>query len=238
MIAEVAWHDAECGTYRADLPVWRALAARAGSPVLDVGAGTGRVALDLAARGAEVVALDREPVLLSALRERAAALGVAVRTVVGDAEALPFPDDAFPLVLVPMQTVQLLTDRAAFLREAARVLRPGGLLALAIADDLATFEPEDGPLPEPDVVEAAGWRFESQPLAVRVRDGRSTIERLRTTRAPDGARSSERNTIDLALLDPPGLVAEAAAAGLWAEPGERIGPTDDHVGSAVVLLRA
>ena len=54
----VIWHDLECGGYRADLPLWRELAEHEGSPVLDVGAGTGRVALDLARRGHEVV-LDR-----------------------------------------------------------------------------------------------------------------------------------------------------------------------------------
>ena len=46
--AKVMWHDVECGSYVADLPLWRRLAAEAGGPVLDVGAGTGRVALDLA----------------------------------------------------------------------------------------------------------------------------------------------------------------------------------------------
>ena len=50
----VIWHDLECGGYREDLPLWRALADRAGGPVLDVGAGTGRVALDLARAGHEV----------------------------------------------------------------------------------------------------------------------------------------------------------------------------------------
>ena len=47
----VVWHDVECGRYDADLPLWRELAASARRPVLDVGAGTGRVALDLARAG-------------------------------------------------------------------------------------------------------------------------------------------------------------------------------------------
>ena len=50
-LTDVLWHDLECGGYDLDLPLWRELADREGSPVLDVGAGTGRVALDLARRG-------------------------------------------------------------------------------------------------------------------------------------------------------------------------------------------
>src|SRR6188472_2825680 len=61
------WHDLECGGYREDLPLWRSLADEQGGPVLDIGAGTGRVALDLAARGVPVVALDADAALLEAL---------------------------------------------------------------------------------------------------------------------------------------------------------------------------
>ena len=73
----VIWHDIECGAYAEDLPLWRSLAAEYGDPVLDVGAGTGRVALDLARAGYRVTALDRDPELLAALesapREEASA---------------------------------------------------------------------------------------------------------------------------------------------------------------------
>jgi precorrin-6B methylase 2 len=69
--ATVIWHDLECGAYAEDLPLWRSLAASRGDPLLDVGAGTGRVALDLAAAGYQVTALDRDPELLDALQRRA-----------------------------------------------------------------------------------------------------------------------------------------------------------------------
>jgi SAM-dependent methyltransferase len=238
--AEVAWHDAECAAYLADLPVWRALAARTGGPVLDVGAGTGRVALDLARAGHDVVALDLDPVLLEALGARAAACGVTVPTVVGDAERLDahVAGGTFALVLVPMQTVQLLADRAAFLRAARRVLRSGGVLAVAIAEDLAAFDATDGILPTPDVMEREGWRFVSQPTAVRLGRDHSRIERVRVTHAPDGTTTSEPNVIELAVLDAATLAAEGRAAGLTSLPGERIAPTPDHVGSSVVVWRA
>ena len=99
------WHDLECGRYDEDLSFWRQLAAKTGGPVLDVGAGTGRVTLELARAGHAVLALDLDDGLLGVLRERAADL--EVRTMVGDARAF-WLGEAFALCIVPMQTIQLL----------------------------------------------------------------------------------------------------------------------------------
>src|SRR3954462_9327880 len=113
---DVLWHDLECSAYEEDLPVWRALAGAAPGPPLDVGAGTGRVSLDLATQGVAVVALDADASLLETLAHRAA--GLPVETVVADARDFVLRR-RFPLVLVPMQTLQLLggrSGRAAFLR--------------------------------------------------------------------------------------------------------------------------
>ena len=74
MISEAAiWHDLECGSYEADLDCWRTLAADYGGPILDVGAGTGRIALMLAELGHQVTALDLDQSLLAALSQRAPA---------------------------------------------------------------------------------------------------------------------------------------------------------------------
>ena len=227
----VAWHDVECHGYDADLPLWLALAAREPGPVLDVGAGTGRVALELAAAGHDVTALDLDADLLAALSERALERGLSVRTVTADAQA--FAAGRFGLVLVPMQTLQLLADRPAFWRSARTALAPGGLLAVAIADELVAFDDVET-LPEPDVGEAGGRRYVSQPTAVRLDGGRARIERLRTV---DGG-VPEADVIELAVVDPAGLAAEARAAGLRAVPGERIPPTEEHVGSSVVMFRS
>src|SRR3954464_16102956 len=96
MNIDALWHYLECGAYSEDLPLWRALAAEAGGPVLDVGAGTGRVTLDLAARGATVVALDIDSALLEALEHRAR--GLSVETVVADARQLAMGGRRFSLV--------------------------------------------------------------------------------------------------------------------------------------------
>ena len=66
-VSAIVWHDIECGAYTADLPLWEELAAAAPGPVLDVGAGTGRVALHLARAGFAVTALDVDAVLLAEL---------------------------------------------------------------------------------------------------------------------------------------------------------------------------
>ena len=59
------WHDVECGAYDADLPLWEELADEAGGPVLDLGCGTGRVALHLSRRGHRVLGLDTEASFLA-----------------------------------------------------------------------------------------------------------------------------------------------------------------------------
>jgi SAM-dependent methyltransferase len=230
----VVWHDVECGRYTADLALWRELAERERGPVLDVGAGTGRVALDLARAGHDVTALDVEPELLAALRDRAD--GVAVATVVADARDFDL-GARFGLIVVPMQTIQLLEERAGFLAAAARHLRPGGLLALAITDAMEDFgELED--LPEPDRGAVADWRFASQPTAVRALPSATRIERVRRTMAPDGRITEEDDVIELTTLTVETLEAEGRAAGLTPEPTRSIPATDEHVGSEVVLLRA
>ncbi|MGH2988067.1 MAG: class I SAM-dependent methyltransferase, partial [Solirubrobacterales bacterium] len=56
---EPIWHEVECGSYTADLAVWSGLASEAAGQLLELGCGTGRVALRLAGDGHAVTALDR-----------------------------------------------------------------------------------------------------------------------------------------------------------------------------------
>jgi SAM-dependent methyltransferase len=236
-VSDVLWHDLECGGYEADLPLWRWLAGREQGPVLDVGAGAGRVALALARQRVEVVALDRDPVLLTALRERGA--GLPVSTVCSDARDFAL-GRRFGLILAPMQTVQLLEGeegRAAFLRTATAHLVPGGLLAAALAEELEPYSEALG-LPEPDVGEAEGWTWRSHPVAVHDDGARIAIERIRETIGPDGGRSAERDVVHLDRVSADAFEAQARDAGLRPERRRTIPPTLDYVGSTVVLLRA
>lgn len=237
---EVVWHDIECGSYAADLPLWRELAQTYGGPVLDVGAGTGRVALDLAVHGYDVTALDIDPDLLAELEMRAAGAGRRVRTEVADARAFAL-GARFSLILVPMQTIQLLetsADRAAFLGCAAAHLSPGGALAAALADPFEGFDAEHTEPPAPDVGRLGDVTYASHPVAVRREGGALVIDRLRRRLPASGEPGVEASSVRLADLSADELEAEAAAVGLQVAERRRVPETDEHVGSAVVVLYA
>jgi SAM-dependent methyltransferase len=235
---DALWHDVECGAYGEDLPLWRALAAEAGGPVLDVGAGTGRVTLDLAAGGAAVVALDVDAALLVALERRAA--GLPVETVAADARAFAL-GRRFSLVLLPMQTLQLLggaTGRAAFLRCALDHLEPGGLVAAALADALDCFDDDHEMPPPPDACEIDGVRYASQLLSVVDEDGRAAIHRRRAIIGVEDSYESEDAVVYLDRVSPEEVAVEASGLGFIVEPHRFIPQTEEYLGSTVVVLRA
>jgi SAM-dependent methyltransferase len=233
---EVIWHDLECGAYDADLETWRALADVAGGPILDVGAGTGRVALDLARRGREVVALDRDPVLLEALGRRAN--GLTVEVVCADATSFDL-GRAFPLVIVPMQTAQILGGRAArraFLACARAHVRPRGHLCLAIADTRDALTDELSQPPLPDLCEIDGVVYASRPVAVVDEGDAVRIDRLREIVGVAGDREELADSVRLDVLDPAELEAEGAAAGFRVLPRLAVPENDEYLGATVVML--
>jgi SAM-dependent methyltransferase len=242
-MSTVVWHDVECGSYVEDLALWRSLAAEYGDPVLDVGAGTGRVTLDLARNGYRVTALDRDPELLAALERRLGDNSRKARVISHVADARDFElDEQFPLVIVPMQTIQLLggaEGRAAFLRCARRHMTPGGALAVAIAEVLDLYEIVDGmPMPLPDVREVDGIVYSSQPTAVRADGGGFVLERRREIVGLTGDMTVEENVIRLDRLTMRGLEREGVAAGFERGGRAHVPATEDYSGSEVVILRA
>jgi SAM-dependent methyltransferase len=233
--AAAIWHDVEHGAYEADLPLWRELAETQGGPVLDLGAGTGRVAADLAARGYEVVALDTDPGLLAALADRTP----AVTTVTADARSFDLAA-TFPLVLAPMQLVQIVggrDGRTAMLDAVRAHLADRGLFAAALARALDAIPEGDASPPLPDMLERDGWVFSSQPVSVEERDGHVIVTRRRQAVSPGGALEEETVEIGLDPVSPEDFEEELREGGFRAVERREIPETPDHIGSTVVVCR-
>ncbi|HEX8073899.1 MAG TPA: class I SAM-dependent methyltransferase [Thermoleophilaceae bacterium] len=235
----VVWHDVECGGYDADLPLWRELAGDAAGPVLELGCGTGRVALDLASRGHDVTALDSDPALVRELDARARERGVRVETAVADARTFSL-EGRYALIVAPMQVAQLMggdSGRAGLLRSARAHLARGGVFAAALADPFEGLPAADTGPPVPDVRERDGWVYSSTPVAVRSAPGGGTaIDRLRQAVSPAGDLDESMWSITLDALEADELERQAGDWGF--EPLARRGvpPTGDYVGSVVVVL--
>jgi SAM-dependent methyltransferase len=231
------WHDVECGSYVADLPLWEELADHTGGRILELGCGTGRVTLHLARRGAPlVIGIERDAELVATLWERRGRLSA-------DAEYLDVLDfdlaGDFDLVLAPMQLIQLLggrDERIDCLFRVTEHLTSSGIAAFAIVEDLALAPVAGTAPPLPDVAQIEGWIYSSQPLDV-VSDGESiVIRRLRQTVSPTGELRDEVNEVVLCPLSAETLESEAAEAGLRPAGRQTIPATEAHVGSTVVLL--
>lgn len=93
--------------------------------VLDVGAGTGRLATVLAKMGAQVTALDLSPKMLDELHKK----NPNIKITVGDAESLPFPDNSFDLIIALFLIVHL-KNPSIFFKEAYRTLKDDGKLLI------------------------------------------------------------------------------------------------------------
>jgi SAM-dependent methyltransferase len=229
------WHDVECRGYEADLALWEELADSAEGPILDLGCGTGRVGVHLARREHLVTGIDRDPALVAAFDERTDGLPAMAR--VADARRFGLNRE-FGLALAPMQLVQLFageSERVACLSCVAAHLRPGGLAAFAIVEEMPAEIADPSP-PLPDVREADGWVYSSLPLETVVGDGEIVVRRLRQTVSPGGELSDEVDEVRLRRLSADRLEREAEEAGLRPTGRRAIPPTDAHVGSTVVLL--
>jgi SAM-dependent methyltransferase len=129
------WYDVVYSTAGVeDVEFYVELAQASGGPVLEIGCGTGRVTLPVAAAGIDIVGVDFSTAMLAKARERAAAtkyLGGSYEFVHGDMRTLEL-DRHFPLVIIPARTLYLaLTaeEQVETLRRAASHMAPGGTLA-------------------------------------------------------------------------------------------------------------
>jgi SAM-dependent methyltransferase len=153
------------------------LDVHAGERVLDVAAGNGNAALPAARRFADVLATDYVPALLEEARRRAEADGVVLHTEVADAQALPYEDGRFDVVMSTIGAM-FAPDQEAVAREMTRVCRPGGRIGMAnwTPDSMVgdMFRAVSRHVPPPQGVQpAVAWGDEDR---VRALLGRHTSE--------------------------------------------------------------
>ncbi|MEQ1757795.1 MAG: class I SAM-dependent methyltransferase [Vicinamibacterales bacterium] len=131
---------------RRDVAFWKTVAMQAGGRVLELGCGTGRIALPLGRAGVRLVGIDRSEAMLEHARRRVkrGGLGKNVRLVRGDIRTLPFRSKpGFAAVLAPYGILQSLLrerDLAETLKAVHRVLAPKGTFGLELVADLPSWE--------------------------------------------------------------------------------------------------
>jgi hypothetical protein len=109
-----------------------------------------------------------------------------------------------------------------------------------LADALDAFDEQDDDTvaPLPDMREIDGVVYASRPVAIREHADGVAIVRVREVVQPDGTHSSEVNEITLRRADVETIATEARQHGFAPLPSRTVAPTEEHVGSEVVVLRA
>jgi ubiquinone/menaquinone biosynthesis C-methylase UbiE len=175
-----------------------------GRVTLDIGCGEGRLSRDLKARGHTVVAVDASPTLVRAAQEA----DPEIETLVADAAELPFPE-AYADLAIAFMSLQDVEDAPGAIREAARVLEPGGRFCFAVVHPLSSagqFEGDDAESPfvvrgtylgrfrYADTAERDGlsMTFESEHRPIQwyfsaLESAGFLVERLRETEVPESA---------------------------------------------------
>lgn len=131
---------------RRDVKFWQGMARRAKGPVLELGCGTGRIAIPVARTGVHVVGVDRSDDMLAHARRRSrrARLAASISWVRADIRSLPFQEPApFDLVMAPYGILQSLvreSDLKAALGSVARLLAPGGVFGVDLVPDLPVWK--------------------------------------------------------------------------------------------------
>jgi SAM-dependent methyltransferase len=175
-------YDAWSRTVVEDVPFYVEEAVRSGGPVLELGVGTGRIAVPIAAAGVEVGGVDLSAGMLEVARERATLAGVELDLRQGDMRDPPV-EDLFPLVICPFRSLLHMetdADRRSARRAVSRRLAKGyGRVVL----DVFTPAPDDIAEThgrwlerEPGIWERADWDEETRTLILRLRSAGAESE--------------------------------------------------------------
>jgi predicted O-methyltransferase YrrM len=241
MTASAIWQEVEFGSYGADLPLWVELAEAAPGPVVELGAGAGRVSIHLAGHGHEVIAVERDEELTGELERIAERHGISVEVISGDLGSpghLVLPANP-ALAIGPLHVIQVLDAgaRAPLLARLAELLAPSGIVALTLVDETTLLSAGAAATQIlPDMRELDGWVYSSEPLWVQVGDRALTVRRLRERVSPDGKMERDVHDEILFRVSPDQLEAEGTEAGLRPAGRRQISSGPNEADSVVVLL--
>ncbi|MGE3073330.1 MAG: class I SAM-dependent methyltransferase [Dehalococcoidia bacterium] len=143
--ADAAFYDAIHGGYRDDTGLWLSFAGRTDRPVLEVGTGTGRIALELARAGHEVTGIDPSPSMLARARARAEADALDVTFIEGRTSELALEKDHYGLILLPLDVFLYCEDgeeQVELLSCLGQSLVFNGLLAIDVPGPAASLDPD------------------------------------------------------------------------------------------------
>ena len=180
-------------------------ARRSGGPVVELGVGTGRIAVPIAADGIRVIGVDSSRGMLDVCARRAALAGVELDLRVGDLRQPPIAE-CVPLVICPFRSLLHMhtdEDRRSVLAAAHELLLPGGLFVFDVfTPDAQDIEQTQSRWVErePGIFEHALWDEEARTLTLSVRDQEHETTMSLAWLAPDEWR---------ALLEAVGFEVEA-----------------------------
>ena len=171
-------YDPWSASVQEDVPFYVEEARRSGDPVVELGVGTGRIAIPISAAGIRVIGVDSSPGMLDVCRERAALAGVTLDLRLGDLRDPPV-DERAPLVTCPFRSLLHMRtddDRRRALRAVRRLLADGGRFVFDVfapgVDDIEETHARWIER-EPGIWERADWDAEARTLTLSVRDANS-----------------------------------------------------------------
>ncbi|MBI5948511.1 MAG: class I SAM-dependent methyltransferase [Chloroflexi bacterium] len=246
---DAAYYDLIHGRGGDDIGLWLSFAGRTDQPVLEVGAGTGRIALELARAGHEVVAIDPSPAMLAVARERAEADAIeGVSFIEGLPVDLALEPGHYGLVVVPADVFlyhETGHDQVRTLQSLGAALHFSGLLALDLPGPALWLDPTtngqpllvfSGELESGEQLDA--WHVHEDDLGEQLRRLRVTYERT----AADGIvrrASSEHLLRYVYRFEAEYLLAMAGLAQVDVYGDYELGPlTNDSERMIVIARRA
>lgn len=147
---DAAWYDLLHADYDEDLGLWLSFAGRTDRPVLEVGCGTGRVAIPLAQAGHHVVGIDPSAAMLERARARAGAAGGRIELHEGRPQDTDLPEEHFGFVLVANDVFLYCQDgdeQVEFLQSLARAMHFNAILAIDVPGPAMHLDPSQNGQP-------------------------------------------------------------------------------------------